>query len=363
MSRLYKTTRVLTRRVRVAYPAGRGQIVLRTEADWERNIEAVEVSEDGTISTFEIRANQPFLYFKPFLLADQQTHWSICGNHLLLMTEDDQRVVYPAFTSPDTVTISHLVEIDSPVLGRPFKLRVVLPPGYHENTLARYPVAYMQDGQNLFFPEEAFQGQRWNVGGTGTTLRTMRLAEDFIFVGIHSSDRMKDYTKPGYETYAKALVEDVISREPEFIRGNLERRSRTVWGSSLGGVVSFYCAWQYPEVFGAAVCMSSTFSHQDDLIERVLGESPRDIGVFLDSGWPGDNFEVTLAMATALISRGWRYGHDLMHLSFPYACHNEQAWGERLHLPLQFLNGAVARASRTRAPELSDHPYRIEPVP
>ena len=66
------------------------------------------------------------------------------------------------------------------------------------------------------------------------------------------------------------------------------------------------------------------------------------LGFYLDSGWPGDNYEVTMAMATALITRGWRYGHDLMHFCFPHAAHNENAWGIRLHLPMQFINGAVA---------------------
>jgi hypothetical protein len=59
-------------------------------------------------------------------------------------------------------------------------------------------------------------------------------------------------------------------------------------------------------------------------------------------------------MATALVARGWRYGVNLMHLSFPLAEHNEAAWGMRLHLPMQFLNGAVARASRIGSPVLGD---------
>ena len=84
----------------------------------------------------------------------------------------------------------------------------------------------------------------------------------------------------------------------------------------------------------------------------MLTESPRDVAFYLDSGWPGDNYEVTLAMATALISRGWQYGHDLLHLCFPNASHNEAAWGVRLHIPLQFYNGAVARASRAINPVL-----------
>jgi hypothetical protein len=104
--------------------------------------------------------------------------------------------------------------------------------------------------------------------------------------------------------------------------------------------------------------MSSTFSHKDNLIDRVLAEPQRDIGFYLDSGWPGDNYEVTVGMAMALVSRGWRYGHNLFHLAFPMAEHNEKAWGMRLYLPLQFLNGAVARASRIDTPVLGDDPWK-----
>jgi hypothetical protein len=86
----------------------------------------------------------------------------------------------------------------------------------------------------------------------------------------------------------------------------------------------------------------------------VLAEPVRDVAFYLDSGWPGDNYEVTLAMATALVTRGWRYGLNLLHLCFPRAEHNEAAWGLRLHLPMQFLNGAVARASRAGMPVLGD---------
>ena len=86
----------------------------------------------------------------------------------------------------------------------------------------------------------------------------------------------------------------------------------------------------------------------------MLAEPARDVAFYLDSGWPGDNYEVTMAMATALVARGWRYGVNLMHLCFPQAEHNEMAWGMRLHLPMQFLNGAVARASRAGTPVLGD---------
>ena len=355
--KLYTTGTTLERTLRVAYPGGTGRVILRTELDWDRDIEADTVSDDGNISTYTIRANQPFLYFKACLVSGAERHWSIGPDKLLLMAEDDQRVSYPFFKSAAHGRFSPLIEFPSAVLGRQHSLRVHLPPGYEENTLATYPVAFMQDGQNLFFPDEAFLGRDWDVSETSQTLRAMSAVEDFVIVGIHSGDRMNDYTSPGYEAYAESLAKEIVPEVEQRLRVGRQRRSRSVWGSSLGGVVSFYTVWQHPEVFGVGVCMSSTFSHRDNLLERVLSEPVPDVGFYLDSGWPGDNYEVTMAMAMALVSRGWRYGLNLLHLSFPRAEHDETSWGMRLHLPMQFLNGAVARASRVDAPVLGDQPY------
>lgn len=360
--RLYKTNTTLERTLRVSYPAGKGRVVLRTEQDWEKNIEPVAVSEDGNTSIFQLRADQPFLYFKACLVQEGEVHWSQGPNKLLLMGEDDKRIAYPYFSSSDRGRFSRLIEFPSKILGRTHQLRVYLPPGYDENTLALYPVAFMQDGQNLFFPEEAFLGHDWEVDKTSQTLRKMSAVEDFIIVGIYSGDRMSEYTAPGYESYARSLSEEIVPEAQRLLRIGNHRRYRTVWGSSLGGVVSFYAVWQHPEVFGTAVCMSSTFSHKDNLIERVLSETPPDVAFYLDSGWPGDNYEVTIGMAMALVSRGWKYGLNLLHLCFPLAEHDESAWGLRLHLPMQFLNGAVARASRSGSPVLGDKPFNNKKV-
>ena len=88
----------------------------------------------------------------------------------------------------------------------------------------------------------------------------------------------------------------------------------------------------------------------------MLSEPKRQVGFYLDSGWPGDNYEVTIAMALALVSRGWRYGRDLLYLCFPHAAHDEKAWGMRLHLPMQLLTGIVARASHSADPLLQNPP-------
>jgi predicted alpha/beta superfamily hydrolase len=351
---MYRTSKLLSRTLRVAYPAGAGSLVLRTELDWERDIAPIAVNSGG-ISTFEVRTNHPFLYFKPCLVQNGKFHWAKGGNQLLIMTEDDRRISYPYFFGSEYGRCSPLFTFDSAILGREHRARAYVPPGYDENTLAEYPVAFWQDGQNLFFPQEAFMGQDWQLDSTQWELRSMGAVEDIISIGVYSGEtRLEEYTKPGYELYAKSLVEEVIPKAEAKLRIVRQRRCRSVWGSSLGGVVSFYAVWQYPEIFGAAVCMSSTFAHKDDLLERVLTEDPPDVAFYLDSGWPGDNYETTLGMAMALVSRGWRWGHNLLHLAYPHAEHRESDWRMRLHIPLQMIVGSVARYSRMSYPVLGD---------
>jgi len=346
---VYTTETLLRRQLDVHYPPGRGRIVLRTELDWDRDIDPVAVSDDGTTHSFALEARKPFVYFKPCLETnDGARRWAVGANMLALMTIAHTGDVYPHFESSESGSFSDVLERDSAILGRKHLVRVYLPAGYHENTLRRYPVLYMQDGKNLFFPEEAFLGREWKVDEAVSLLDNMNAVDKVVVVGVYCGDRLHEYTKPGYETYARAVVQEV---EPE-----VDRRLRVypsaletgVIGSSLGGVVSFYMAWEYPEVFGYAACMSSTFSYKDDLIDRVLSEPKRQSKFYLDSGWPGDNSEVTLAMAMALASRGYRPRQDFLYLAFPHEAHDEAAWGRRLHLPLQLGLGRVSAAARGR---------------
>jgi predicted alpha/beta superfamily hydrolase len=347
---MYETETVLRRALRVRYPAGEGRMVLRTELDWDRDLDPVSVSDDGETSNFELETRRPFVYFKPCLRTPEGgLRWSVGSNLLALMTAEGAADVFPYFEGPETGSLSPVLERDSALLGRKHLVRVYLPPGYHENPLRRYPVYYMQDGKNLFFPEEAFNGQEWEVDEALHLLDGMHAVDRVVVVGIHSGDRMSEYTKPGYEAYARSVVEEVKPEIDRTIRVLDSPRETAVIGSSLGGVVSFYMAWTYPQVFGYAACLSSTFSHRDDLVDRVLSEPKNPAKFYLDSGWPGDNYEVTLAMAMALAQRGYRLREDFLHLVFPLEEHDEQAWGRRLHIPLQLGLSRVTTAVRGRA--------------
>lgn len=326
------------RKVRVFYPLTSGKLVLRTEADWDRNLEP-ETSEAGTMYEFTVASERPFLYFKPCVIDGDRLHWSAGMNNLAVMSEPGSRDIYPFFHSLQVGKITPVLEISSTVLEKSHRVRVYLPAGYEENSLKRYPVLYMHDAKNLFFPQEAFSGTDWQFDKTLDLLEAMNVIDRVIVVAVYATNRNDEYTMPGYEDYGRALVEEVKPYIDGRFRTLRESSDTGVMGSSLGGVVSFYLAWQWPEVFGRAVCMSSTFTMKDDLIERVLSEPRREIKIYLDSGWPGDNYEVTLSMCMALIERGYQFGRDFFYFVFPHATHDETSWGTRCHLPLQLFSG------------------------
>ncbi|MFO0672560.1 MAG: alpha/beta hydrolase-fold protein [Polyangiaceae bacterium] len=334
------------RTVRVHYAVQSGEsIVLRTEANWDADVVASRVSEDGRTFEFDLEAERPFLYFKACLRAGDALTWMPGANRLVLLDVPGAADVHPYFRSSPDGTFEPPIVLPSKELGRDVTLRVYLPPGYLEAERRRFPVVYMQDGQNLFFPEEAFLGHEWQVDETIAKLDSMSAVDPMIVVGILSGDRKDDYTKPGYERYAAAVVREVKPLVDAKFRTRDAPLDTAVMGSSLGGVVSFYMAWQYPEVFGYAACMSSTFTFQDDLLQRVLSEPKRNTSFYLDSGWPEDNYEVTLAMEAALLSRGYEQGKDILHLVYPKGRHNERSWSARLHVPLQLWRGAAKAAS------------------
>lgn len=337
---------------RVFYPLQRGRLTLRTEQDWNLDLAPVAVGDDGQRFDFLLSHSEPYLACKPCLHdEDGDLHWAAGANKLLIFSERPQDL-YPHFFVGNGGRITDVLLCPSQVLGRPMALRVYLPAGYSENHLKRYPVVYMHDGRNLFFPQESFLGQEWRIDENLDLLDSMNLIDRMIVVGIHAGDRAVEYTQPGYERYGRAVVNDLKPWVDRSYRTLSDASDTAVMGASLGGVVAFYLGWEHPGVFGNVACLSSTFGYHDDLLVRARRDplaGRRELKLYLDSGWPADNYEVTLGMVNALLERGFQLGRDVLHLAFPHAVHGEAAWAARVHIPLQLFSGKVRRAAQLRA--------------
>lgn len=326
----------LTARIHVRYPARAGdELVLRTAHDWGSDLAPTSVDEDRTRFTFEapIDARRPSLAFKACRRRDGELRWAEGPNGVAWPGE---RSVYPHFEGGTRGRITERLTIGTRAL------RVYLPPGYDENVLKRYPTLYVHDGANVFFPEEAFSGVEWGVDEALDTLDAASIVDQVIVVALHpTKDRREaEYTAEGWDVYAADLRGAVVPGVDAAFRTLPAPRNRAVMGSSLGGVVSLWLAWQHADCFGMAACLSSSFGLVDDLVP-LLWRAPEvpDIRVYLDTGWPHDNHEGTREIRDVLRARGFATGRNLLHLVFPDEVHHERSWARRVHLPLQFLFG------------------------
>ena len=95
---------------------------------------------------------------------------------------------------PETFVCTNLRAVSSVT---PDSSGVWLPPGYDEgeNSGRRYPVLYLNDGQNLFEPSTSFTGVEWGVDETADRLIRDRVVPPMIIVGIDNTgkDRFREY--------------------------------------------------------------------------------------------------------------------------------------------------------------------------
>lgn len=151
--------------------------------------------------------------------------------------------------------------IEAPQLYTIKKIWLYLPKGYNTST-RKYPVIYMHDGQNLFDTRTSFAGE-WNVDETLDSINAK-----VIVVGIETNDkRMEELTPFKNQKYGGGKADDYLDFIVNTLKPKIDATYRTktnarntaVFGSSLGGLVSFYAAIKYPEVFGKVGCFSPAF--------------------------------------------------------------------------------------------------------
>ena len=231
-------------------------------------------------------------------------------------------------------------------------LVVYLPPMYETEGERRFPVLYMQDGQNLFDPETSFiKGNYWRMGETADALVEAGAIEPLIIVGIYNAGvkRVDEYTPVedkrlggGHaDAYGRMLVEELKPFIDAHYRTLPGAEHCGMGGSSLGGLVSLYLGLRYPTVFSRlAVVSPSVWWRNRAILKTVaaLAEKPA-LRIWLDIGTKESTRAVpdTRALRDALISKGWQLGEDLAYFEAEGGEHTESAWAQRAGPMLRFL--------------------------
>lgn len=144
-------------------------------------------------------------------------------------------------------------------LKRRRKIWVSLPDGYYDDEETRYPVIYLEDGQNVFEGWKAAFGEGWEAHQTMRKLFYNSGIEQCILVGIEHGrkhrfteyapfDKNGEFSKEGND-YADFVANDLKNYIDKRLRTLTDRDNTYIIGSSMGGLIAFYTCFKHHDVF------------------------------------------------------------------------------------------------------------------
>lgn len=245
----------------------------------------------------------------------------------------------------------------SKILGNRRDVLVYLPRGYRRFSRQRYPVLYLQDGQNVFDSATSFSGVEWGVDEAAERLIKDNLIEPLIVVAVANTgeQRVDEYAptrgvidaKAKRKKRSKGLARKYAHFLMDELKPYIDRKYRTnpgaeftgLGGSSLGGLVTFAIGILYPQVFGRLLVMSPSIWWDNFAIYRLVDsiEQKPPLKIWLDTGTVEPGWEQTRELLNRLVEKGWKLNKDLQYMEAQGANHSEGAWAARVEPALRFL--------------------------
>ncbi|MCB0586169.1 MAG: hypothetical protein KDD06_12695 [Phaeodactylibacter sp.] len=248
----------------------------------------------------------------------------------------------PAFL-PEIQVISEQFEI--PQLIKTRRIAALLPHDYR-NSDQRYPVLYLQDGQNLFDDYAPF-------GNWGVDKKLAVMAErgigDIIIISIDHAekDRIAEFT-PSYRTklgsgdgkkYVRFLADTLKAYVDKHFRTLPEREFTGIGGSSMGGLISIYAGLMYPEVYGKLMIFSPSLWVMPNIHFHFLDfHDPQDMDIYLYGGEEESSNMVPniRRFQKAFEDSGSAFVKFKLSVD-PQGQHNEGRWGEEFPRAVEWL--------------------------
>lgn len=245
--------------------------------------------------------------------------------------------------------LEHIHAFPSATLGNTRELTIYLPPDYDERKDTRYPVLYMQDGQNLFEPQRSFiPGQHWRLAEAANEAIGARTARPMIIVGIDNTgaSRIDEYTPTvDAKKNAGGRAADYERFVLEEVKPAIDERFRTdpadtaIGGSSLGGLISLHLGLTRPDVFRAIAALSPSVWWDDRRIVQTADDfaAPNRPRIWLDIGGREgrEALDDARLLRTHLHAKGWT--DDLRFFEDRRGDHSERAWAKRAKMVLEYL--------------------------
>ncbi len=242
---------------------------------------------------------------------------------------------FPPFVKEHTASPNvHIIDTAfyMPQLERTRRIWLYLPPGYAKST-KRYPVIYMNDGQNLFDAYTAAFGE-WSVDESIDSL-IRKNKPGCIVVGIDNGDkRMNEYNPWEYKDFGKGEGDAYVDFLAKTLKPYIDKQYRTlpgsqttvIAGSSMGGLISYYAMLKYPAVFGKGGVFSPAFQTAPEIMHLTDSLGNRLTGKIFFYMGEKEGEENIARMIEVTEKLGRKSSAIVYVVTDPNAGHNEAAW-------------------------------------
>lgn len=233
--------------------------------------------------------------------------------------------------------------IEAPQLETQKIIWVYLPKNY-QNSKKAYPVIYMHDAQNLFDDKTSYVGE-WKIDEYFDTIDE----NESVIIGIeHGKEKRIDELTPfKTETYGGGKGELYLDFIVHTLKPKIDStypiiqdpKHTTIFGSSLGGLISLYAVLKYPKIFGNAGIFSPAFWINPEIYDMVKSvQIPKDSRFFFLAGT--DESESMISdmdsMVKLLLAKGVKTTH-IVNKAIEGGKHNEGMWSTYFPEAYQWL--------------------------
>jgi predicted alpha/beta superfamily hydrolase len=237
--------------------------------------------------------------------------------------------------------------VKAPPVGRERRIAVLLPHDYDQSD-KHYPVLYLQDGQNLLEYRSPFGN--WHVDH-----RLSEMAEygrgDIIVVAIDHADkdRIREFSPPEVTKFGPSLGREYANFMAKTLKPFVDKNFRTlrdrqntgVGGSSMGGLISIYAGFIYPEVFGKLMIFSPSLWLTPKIYFHAINFfNPFQTKIYLyGGGREGANMVPNIQRLKSVLQRKGLDGSKIeFNVSIdPEGEHNESHWGREFPRAVEWL--------------------------
>jgi predicted alpha/beta superfamily hydrolase len=249
----------------------------------------------------------------------------------------------PSFLPEITIIDEHF---EIPQLIKTRRIAALLPYNYHK-TDKRYPVIYLQDGQNLF--DDYAPYGTWGLDKRLALMQEKGMGDVIIVAIDHAREERAIEFTPSEKTklgigegkqYVNFMVKNLKPYVDKHFRTLTDKHNTGIGGSSLGGLISIYAALLYPEVYSRLMIFSPSFWVVPNLPEQFVRKNRDFQGkIYLyGGGKEGSNMVEHITRFYHLIKANRNNDTVDVYLSVnPNGEHREPEWGQEFPKSLEWL--------------------------